>query len=116
MKLSYTYSSVYLFMYIYTHIFMFIYMCIRASAQEEPGARSLCGASLDPASGAHLADLARQVWAKCLPMNFHHYFRACCFGCLKGASKLVQVLLSGIEAVMVLTENSEIASPEMAAN
>ena len=29
--------------------------------------------------------------------------RACCFGCLKGVLKSVQVLLSDIEAVMVLT-------------
>ena len=30
-------------------------------------------------------------------------YRACCFGCFKGASTSVEVLLNGIEAVMVLT-------------
>ena len=30
------------------------------------------------------------------------YIRACYFGCVNGATKSVQVLLSGIEAVMVL--------------
>ena len=29
--------------------------------------------------------------------------RPCCFGCFKGISKSFQVLLSGIETVMVLT-------------
>ena len=31
------------------------------------------------------------------------YFRVCCFSCSKGRSKSVQVLFTGIEAVMVLT-------------
>ena len=41
--------------------------------------------------------------------------RACCFGFLKGSSKSVQVLLNGIEAVMVLTfDISEIANAVLA--
>ena len=33
--------------------------------------------------------------------------RVCCFGCLKGVSKSVQVLCNGIEAVMVLISKTD---------
>ena len=46
-------------------------------------------------------------WAPGLPSGFklllEPFVKFCYFGCLKSASKSVQVLFSGMEVVMVLT-------------
>ena len=37
------------------------------------------------------------------PTKSSDHHSACCFGCVKGFRRSVQVLLNGIEAIMVLT-------------
>ena len=50
-----------------------------------------------PPGAEGFKEACRRVWK--LPT----FNRVCCFGCLKGRSKSVQVVLNGIEAVLILT-------------